>query len=238
MRIRTMNFITKILEKTVDDSVHYQFQKFSKGIFPHRAIIQARATKEKFTISTSYEFARDLVFEVARKLGKKKTLVTGALITTLDLSKEFSFDSVKNVLGVRKHSVKKEMSGEEIIGLLEKFPKAFFAITFSDGADTTLKIKEKAPKSGKPGTKGEDIPKADFCKLSTKDHSLVRSLVFEQDTFKKASITHSFVISEIEIPKGETDFARARELAIRKGTIERLAEIDGKKVETKISLQA
>ena len=44
------------------------------------------------------------------------------------------------------------MSGSEIIEMLDKISKAFFALSFSAG-DTSLKIKAKSPKSGKPGTK-------------------------------------------------------------------------------------
>ena len=63
----------------------------------------------------------------------------------------------------------------EIIDLLNKFPKAFFALSFETEDETKLKIKAKAPKSGKPGTKGEEVPKPDFCKLITKDKKIVES---------------------------------------------------------------
>ena len=42
-----MNFIKKAVENKVDDSVHLQFQKFSKGEFRNRAIIEAKKSGEK-----------------------------------------------------------------------------------------------------------------------------------------------------------------------------------------------
>ena len=108
------------------------------------------------------------------------------------------------------------------------FPKVFFALSFeAKKDDTSLKIKAKAPKSGKPGTKEEETPKADFCKLVTTDKNIAGSFIFEKHDFKEAEIKHCFIIDEIIIPKGETDYAKIREIAKRKGKIIREAKIDG-----------
>ena len=40
-----MNFIKKIFDKKIDNSVHLQFQKFSKGEFKDKALIEARDAK-------------------------------------------------------------------------------------------------------------------------------------------------------------------------------------------------
>ncbi len=75
------------------------------------------------------------------------------------------------------------MSGKEIIVLLDKLPKAFFALSFEAGGDK-LKIKPKAPKAGKPG-KGGEQPKANFCKLVTKDKEIARSLFLKIKSLRK-----------------------------------------------------
>ena len=90
---------------------------------------------------------------------------------------------------------------------------------------TELKIKPKSPKSGKPG-KGDEAPKADFCKIKTNDEEIVKSLLFDVKNFKKIDIQHDFIISEIEIPKNEKDPALMREKAVRKGKIVRRIKID------------
>ena len=106
---------------------------------------------------------------------------------------------------------------EEVEEREEKDAK-YITATLSKTEDSELKIKPKAPKSGKPG-KGDEKPKPDFCKLITNDSELGRSFVFEKPDFKSADINHTFFIDEIIAPKGETDFAKIRELAKRKGRI-------------------
>ena len=67
-----MNFIKNIFEGKIDESVHFQFQKFSKGEFRNRAIIEGKNSNGKYTLKTSAEFANELVKIVAEKrfLGK------------------------------------------------------------------------------------------------------------------------------------------------------------------------
>jgi len=219
-----MNFIKKIFDGAVDESVHLQFQKFSKGEFRNRALIEAKKTGKGYTIKTSVEFANGLVRAVAEKLGEGSVRVTGAIVSTQDLTGELEFKEKKQFQGVKRYLINTEMSGIEIIGLLEKFPKNFFALTFEVG-DMKLKIKPKAPKSGKPGKDG--LPVADFCNLKTSDKSIVGSFVFETGNFKEARINHTFFIDEIIMPNDEEDFAKIREMAKRKGRVVRTAMIDG-----------
>ena len=53
------------------------------------------------------------------------------------------------------------MTGNEIIKLIDEFPKAFFGLKFKID-DTELKVKAKAPKSGKPKGKDNEKPKGRF----------------------------------------------------------------------------
>ena len=121
-----MNFIKKIVDKKTDNSVHLQFQKFSKGEFKERALIFAKKVKDKFTINTSAEFGNEFVKTLAEKLGKRKAQVTGSIISTSDLKGEMDFKKVSQFQGVKNYSIEQEMSGEEILRLLNKFPKNFF----------------------------------------------------------------------------------------------------------------
>jgi len=226
-----MNFIKKIFHGESDDLVHLQFQKFSKGEFRDRALIKARKSGNKYTISTTAEFANGLVKIVAEKLGEEKTIIKGAIVSTSDLKEELQPIDIKQFQGVKRYIIEKEMSGNDIIKLLERFPKTFFALSFS-GGDTDLKIKPKAPKSGKPGSKSGKKPKVNFCKFKTTDSEMGKSFVFEKENFKTANITHTFFIEEIIKPEGETDFAKIRELAKRKGRIVREAEIDDQTIKS------
>ncbi|MEN7982026.1 MAG: hypothetical protein ABFQ65_01100 [Nanoarchaeota archaeon] len=231
-----MNFIKKIVDNKIDESVHLLFQKFSRGEFRNRAMIEVKNSNGKYTIKTSAEFANGLVRDMAEKLGEDKTQVIGAVVSTNDLAGELEFKEKKQFQGVKRYLIDKEMSGEELIGLLEKFPKTFFALSFNVG-DDKLKIKPKAPKAGKPGKEGED-PKVDFCSLKTKDKEIAKSFVLEKDDFKFAKINHTFFVENIIQPEGEKDFAKIRELAKRKGKIVRKAGIDGEEMSRDIEFEA
>jgi len=233
-----MNFIKKIFQDKSDESVHLQFQKFGKGEFKDRALINARKSSGKYTISTTAEFANEFVRVTAGKLGGNIVRVAGAIVSTNDLKGELDFKEIKQFQGVKRYIIDKEMDGDEIVALLEKFPKAFFALSFNcDKDSTSLKIKPKAPKSGKPGKKGEK-PKPNFCRIITTDKMLAEDFVFEVSDFKKAEINHKFIINEIIKPEGETDYAKMRELAKRKGEIIREALIDGKEIRKKMDFEA
>lgn len=235
-----MNFIKKVQEKNFDESVHLQFQKFSKGEFKNRALVEAKNSNGNYTIKTSAEFANELVRELAEKLGDNKTKITGSIIGTNDLKGILEFKKISQFQGVKNYSIEQEMSGSEIIELINKFPKNFFALSFSVGEEI-LKIKPKAPKSGKPGTKGEETPKIDFCNFKTKDKKVVESFIFEDSEFKTAKIVHDFLIDKIEIPtelKNSEDFALIREKSKRVGKILRKAEIDGNKSQKYLELAA
>lgn len=234
-----MNFIKKIFDGKIDDSVHSQFQKFSKGEFRDRALIRAKFSAGKYTIKTTAEFAKEMVRVMAGKLGDEKVRVTGAVISTLDLKGELEFENIKQFQGVKKYLIDSEMSGNEIIGLLDKFPKAFFALSFVV-KDGFLKITPKAPKSGKPkGKKKGEKFNPNFCKLVTKDAELGKSFVFEKPDFKLAEITHHYIITGIEVPEEfKDDFAKAREKAKKVGKIVREAIIDEKEVNSEKDFRA
>jgi len=234
-----MDFIKKIFDNQIDNSVHLQFQKFSRGEFKNRALIEAKNSNGKFTIKTSAEFANELVRDAAEKLGSQKTKVTGAIISTADLKNELNFKNIKQFHGVKRYLIENEMSGNEILKLLNKFPKNFFALSFSAG-ENILKIKPKAPKSGKPGKETEEL-KIDFCSLKTFEPEIGKNFVFEKPDFKRAEIRHIFLIEKIEIPeelKNSKDFAKIREESKRAGKIIRIANIDGKEEKTEKEFSA
>lgn len=226
-----MNFIKRVFDKKIDDETHAQFQKFSRGEFKNRAIIKIKKVKEKYTVLTTSEFANEFVKIVAEKLGNEKTNVSGVLVSTADLGNQIDYQSKKQFMGIKQYVLNKEMSGNEIVGLIEKFPKVFFALSFDSGKGDILKIKAKAPKSAKPKNKDE-APKPDFCKLITNDEKIIKEIIWESD-FKNAEIFHDFIIESIVIPesiKKEKDFAIVREKSLRKGKVVRRGMIDDKEI--------
>jgi len=235
-----MNFIRKIFSGKIDEFVHLQFQKFSRGEFRYRAVIGAKRTGEKYTIKTTSEFANEFVRESAGILGKNKARITGAVVSTNDMKSVLDFKEIKQFQGVKRYIIDKDMTGEEILSLLNRFPKAFFALSFSTSS-FSLKIKAKSPKSGKPGSKKEEMPKPDFCTMVTTDKKIGEDFVFENPNFKKADIKHTFIIKDIIIPdklKNEKDYSVIREKALRKGKIIREAIIDDKSYKKEAEFEA
>jgi len=241
-----MNFIKKIFDERADNLVHLQFQKFSKGEFKNKALIEVKKLGKGWTIKTSAEFANELVRIVAEKLKEKKTTITGAIISTLNLKENPEFSrflehaEIKQFQGIKRYLIKEEISGNELINLLDKSPKAFFALSF-EYEGNKLKIKPKAPKSGKPSSKGGESPKADFCVLKTSDEQIIRNFIFEKEDFKEAKVNHTFLIERIEIPenlKDSKDFAKIREESKRVGKIIREAVIDGEHIKTEKEFKA
>jgi hypothetical protein len=234
-----MNFIKKIFDKKIDEDVHLQFQKFSRGEFRDRAIVKVKRIGSKYTISTTAEFANEFVKDLAKKLGSNKTKVTGSIIGTNDLKGELEFKKISQFQGVKNYSIEQEMTGNEIVNLMEKFQKNFFALSFSAEGDI-LKIKPKAPKSAKPKNKNE-APNPDFCKFITMDERIGKSFVWEKSDFKDALIAHDLMIESIVVPdelKNEKDFAVVREKSLRKGKIIRRAVIDGEEMKEEVEFAA
>jgi len=234
------SFIKKIFSRETDDLVHFQFIKFGKGSFDNRAMIRAKNISGKFSIATTYEYAKEIIMTLAERLGDNKTQVTGALISALDLN--FDYDERKMAMGIRKYMLNREMTGKQILELCNKMDKAFFGLSFN-ADETELIISPKSPKSAKgvsSAKKQDEKAKIDFIKIKTTDKELVNSLIFDDEAkdFNKIEIKHDFIINDIIMPAGEKDFAKIRELAKRKGKIIRYLDIDGRAVRKEADFEA
>jgi len=227
------NVIGKIFSGDCDEEVHNDFVKFSRGVFENRYLLEGKRQASKWAIKSSAEFAN---FFVSRALGSLSgsVKVKGAIICTFDLREETEIEVVriKQFAGVKQHLIDSEVEVEELKKLMDKYPKVFFALTFSF-PDGDLKVKAKPPKSGKPGKKGDDEgPKADFCAIKTTDEELVKNLFFDFPNFKEVKIRHTIEVKDIELPKGIEDPREVREKAVRKGIVKRIVAVDGRAEES------
>lgn len=233
-----MNFIKKVWEGKIDEDVKRQFQRFGRGEFKNRAMIEINTGKIN-RIKTSFEFANYLVERIAEKLNSgEKVKIDGIILTTKDISSDLKckFEK-KQFMGMKKFIIKTELEKEKILSICEKFPSALILFSFKLKDRTELKIKQKSPKSAKPSTKGEKEPKADFCSLKTSDSEIIKDFAFDIPNFKKVKINHTFLIENIELPKNEKDPEEIRKKAIRKGKIIRQIETDGKKDSKEIKFE-
>lgn len=219
--------IKKVFDGNFDEEVHSDFLKFGRGEFKSKYLLVVKAQKDKFSIKTGPELANTLVKESLKKISGK-ILIKGVIVSTGELEISFSNDK-KQFMGIKQFKVDAEVDPREILDCMEKYPRAFFALSYKTDS-YELKIKPKAPKSAKPSTKGEKEVVADFCSLKTKDRELIKTLFFDVGTFKEIKISHDILIEKIIYPK---DFASmkpedVREQSKRKGKVIRKIEIDGK----------
>ena len=221
--------IKKIFDGACDDEVHVAFLKFGRGVYRYKYLIEGKKQAKNWAVKTGAEYANFLVRECLKRVGGS-VKATGVIVSTLDLRDEIGFElkKVSNFQGVRKHVINTEINKEEIFALMDKYPKAFFALSFK-GEDFVLKIKPKAPTSGKPGKNKEDGPVADFCSLKISDKVFVDELFFDIASFTKVKISHEIDVTDIVYPADMESLkpAEIRELAKRKGVLKRVADVDG-----------
>ncbi len=258
--------IYKIFSKKIDEEVHSEFIKYSEGIFENKYLLEAKKQKEGWAIKTSAEFVNYLVKSCLEKT-KGEIEVSGVIVSTFDLRNAmggYVFDpeeKVKQFMGIKQlvvdtkpspgmvNSIQKFKDGikqlvvdtktspERIIELMNKFPRAFYALTFST-PDFQIKTKAKAPKGAKPAAAGEKEVAPNFCSIKTSNNEIVQDLFFDALDFKEIKINHTIQINEIILPKEIGDPAQMREKAIRKGKIIRKLTIDGNKKEKEIDFEA
>jgi hypothetical protein len=234
VKIYKLNFtsylmiIKKIFDGVFDDEVHGAFLKFGRGEYKNKYLVEGKRQSKKWAIKAGAEYVNFLVRRCLEKIsGRVK--ITGIIVSTLDLKNEIGFDVVKvgNFQGIRKNVIDTEIEASEVLKLMDKFPRVFFALSFS-GDNFILKIKAKAPKSGKPGN-GDEKPIADFCSLKTADKSVVDELFFGVGDFTEISVAHTIKVDDIIYPEDVDRLkpAEVRELSKRKGAIVRNVVADG-----------
>jgi hypothetical protein len=227
-------FIKKIFNKEFDEAIHSEFLKFGKGEFKDKYIIHAKRQKEGWLVKTSSEFANYFVDRLLKNVSGN-LYVTGTIVSTFDIREPlggFVFnenEEVKQFMGIKQLKVDSEISRTRLIEVLNKFPRAFFALSFST-IDGELKIKAKAPKSAKPSTSGEKEAKADFCSLKTSNPEIIKELFFDCQSFNEIAVNHTIIISEIVYPENVANLKpeEIRTLSRRKGKIVRTISVDGK----------
>jgi len=220
--------VKKIFDGKVDDEVHVAFLKFGRGVYGHKYLVEGKRQAKNWAVKAGAEYANGLVRWCLKDLDSVK--VSGVIVSTLDLRNEMTFDlkKVSNFQGVRKHVVDTEIKRDEIYALMDKYPKAFFALSFK-GDGFVLKIKPKAPSDGKKSKKeGEGIV-ADFCTLKTEDKGIIGELFFDVPSFEKVKVSHEIDVTDIVYPADMASLkpAEIREMAKRKGVLKRKVFVDG-----------
>ena len=197
-----MTFIKKIFEDKIDDSVHRNFIRFSKGTFYNRALTKLKVSKNKCNIYASFDLANSLVKIFSSMISTAK--ISGRLIKK-----------------GKKSEIDEEVTSDQLNKIIDENDYCLIDISINE---YLLKCKKSLPKPGKALD-----PK--FCS-ATLPVDKIKDLIFDiNENFKQAQISHIFVINELSIPKEyEKDPEKARIFAKRKGRIIRKIILDGKEI--------
>lgn len=234
------NILYDIFAGRENPSMHNEFVRYSRGVFSYRYLLEAKRQKAGWAIKTSAEYVNFLVRACLARV-TAPLHVTGVVVSTFDVHTEaqklFPVAGVKRFAGIKQLVIDADVKPGDILALMQQFPRAFFALSFAT-PEATLKIKAKAPKSAKPASSGEKAPAAEFCSVKTNDGELVKTLLFDIPECKEAKISHTIAIAEIVLPKGVSDPVQMREQSKRRGTITRIAIVDGKETRKEAVFEA
>lgn len=216
-------FLRKVIDGKTDPDAHRYFIRFGKGRYNNRFMIKLNFVKGVVKIRTSFELANDLV-EFVNSLGKELKF-SGLILTK---------SKIDGMVGRKKAGVfvyEVEKTG------LEEFKDAYYYLLDCEDPEILLKIKKSLPKPGKDEEKIDDK----FCSLDIdiKYWPQLKEIFFwDVPDCKKAIIQNDLIINEIEIPDGEKDPIKLRELARRKGKIVRRIVCDDKEISREYVMSA
>lgn len=232
-----MNFMKKLVNKEIDDSVHSQFIRFGKGDYHGRFPLNMRKSK-KIKIKTGFEFANDLIL-LCSEFGTCKT--SGIVLSKKDISEIMLTKNIKGHSETKRGGLyyqnnidEQELTKEQ---LQELSKESYFTLLDLEGDDFKLKIKKKLPKPGKNEDKIDDK----FCQLEADEKYYLKikeDFFWDTPEAKKIQIKHTIIINSIIVPEGEKDFAKIRELSKRKGKIIRKIDSDGQELVKEYEFEA
>lgn len=219
-------FIKKIFENNIDEQVHRQFVRFSRGSFAGRAALKLDK-KEKIKLGGSFEFANDFSVFAAENSDSK---FSGTVLSREEIS-DFGKGKAKN--GIFEYNVENINS----VKINEIKDKAYALLLDAEGNGISLKMKKK--KLPKPGKSGELKIDDKFCIIEAdlKYWEKMKDF-FMLSECKKAKIFHTYIIGDVIIDNNEKDFAKMRENAKKKGKIIRKMNVDGNETRTEKEFEA
>ena len=232
-----MNFIKKVAENKIDDSVHAQFTRFGKGEYRGRFPLNLLKSK-RIKVKSGFEFANALV-KLCSEFGTCKG--SGIILSKTDISNVMSTKNIKGHSETKKgglyyqNNIDDQEFTKEQLQELESV--SYFTLLDLEGPTFKLKIKKKLPKPGKNEDKIDDK----FCQLEVDQNYYLKikeDLFWDSPEAKKVQIRHSLMIDTIIMPTGEKDFAKIRALSKRKGKIIRKINADGQETIKEYELEA
>lgn len=214
------SFLRDAVEGKKGQEVKRYFLRFGKGQYNRRFRISFQKGKQ-IKIRASYEFANDFVNFIRENKDVKFS------------GKVMSLDKIEGKTGRKKGA---SYTYEITESSIDEFENVYYYLLNANAGDIVLKIKKSLPKPGKEEDKIDDK----FCSLDLdlKYWEKVKEMFFwDVSDCKKANVEHDIIVEDVELPKGEGNPTKIRELAVRKGKIVRRIECDGKQSEKEYKLE-
>ena len=215
-----IHFIKKIFQDKSDDYVHWQFVRFSRGVFENKAVLNISKTS-KIKISSTYELSGELALFMAYLA--KNIHVSGMIMSRVQIP-EFSGARKK---GIWVYDVNQNMSFEK----MSEISKSAFALLLDcEAVGISMNVKKKLPR---PSPKSANKVNDKFCvaQIDLKFWPSVKDeFLFDLPDGKAYKLSHKYEITELIFPGNEKDSERLRLLTKRKGKVTRKSIIDGKEI--------
>lgn len=225
-----MNLVKQLFEGIKDKELaHQRLVRFGKGEY-ERFLITIKKGKS-LKIKASYDWSNDLTEMIAKNIDSNAE-VTGKIICNYDFEKEIPCEVANFSKRGKLYTaeLKTTVAPEALKKIYEKFKLNFLLLNVKSER-YSLKCGKSLPK---PGGK----IKEDFCS-ATLPLELTEELAFGVGEFKELKIKHILNITDIEVPEEfKNDPAKARLHGLRKGTIKRVADVDGKVTEKETEFSA
>lgn len=228
-----MHYIKDIFEKKDSEHAHSKFIRYSKGEFVG-PLMTIKFQKNKVRVNGSFHLVDELLKIVADKLGNQTVAAKGSLVWNQDLESLFNklgvqYEKVTKSRGIFKYVLNNEIQLKDFV---EEFSSYKLLLSFKT-PDISYTCKKAFPNPNKEF--GDD-----FCKviLPIEMADLIKQeFLFDlEEDVKQVQVRHKLDINDIILPEVD-DFALARKLAKRTGTITRTLIIGDETKESQIDFK-
>jgi hypothetical protein len=256
-----MHFLKKVvenpdLEKPAENhmEVHRHFNRYSRGTFSGPAI-KIKKYSTKLTLKGSLEY-EDIIQEIViRTLNDGEIDVKGKVISIDDISfiinqLNLNWNLKESTGKIKKYKAEfnDKLNKEKLLKAIEEFRKnSFLLLSFNKNKYCRVSTKTSLPRPSKKNPIDDNIDKkVSFCSgyIINNDNNLEMvinellpdfrdELPKEWDQF---SLTNTYNINEIKIPKNINDSKMLRIMAIRKGKLIRNLQINDQVIEKQYSI--
>ena len=225
-----MTFIRKIMEGNMDKQVHNIFSRFSVGEYPREHVYITNSKKLK--VQTGFEYALDM-YHLLVKDQHGVVNGKGVIQSTKKIENEIVAAGVeiKSSRG-KKYTVEFELSVDKFLDMVNALSDYFLMFTCTIN-ERKLAVKTALPK---PGSLKEKL-----CTLQVpKDDAIIHAFLPDVNVMgKKIEVDTVYNVTDITVPdEYKDDFAMARKMAQRTGTIKRTITVDGETHESTLEFSA